>query len=90
MSISQYHAIQESNLPSTEKMVMMSLVGCTKMKGVCNPTQAQLARVAGCSRQTVARALKSLKSKGLVDWVQEGYYECQYTLKMPVQPKVEG
>jgi len=90
MSFSHYNAVHDLHLPLSEKAVMIALAKFANKEGVCSPSQTTLAQVAGCSRQTVARALKSLKSKGLVDWVQEGYYECQYTLKMPVQTKVEG
>lgn len=61
----------EQDLPSSEKLVLISICNYVgNESGEAWPSHSTIARIAGISDRTVRRCLIQLKSKGLIDWTQ--------------------
>ncbi len=64
MSIALMTEVWKSNLPMTEKMVLLCLADFANDRGECWPAVDTIAGKCSCSDRTVQKAIKSLKDMG--------------------------
>lgn len=93
MSKTHTNDIWELNLPPTEKLVYLALYWRQGPTG-CHPTIDEIARMTGCSKSTVHRAIKNLRKRGLLDVDRQRHktnprhQKNRYTLKPTAQKDV--
>lgn len=59
--------VLKSDLPMSEKMVLIALLFHVDADGECWPSLDTIASVASCSKATVCRALDGLRKKGIIE-----------------------
>lgn len=81
MSIKLMAAAWETDLPSTEKMVLLCLCNfASDDGGNCWPSVAKLADLCSTSERTVQRAIRSLETRGILDTNQRLGTSSQYRI----------
>lgn len=66
MSIALMSEVWKSNLPMTEKMVLLCLADFANDRGECWPSIDTIADKCSCSDRTVQKAIKSLREMGIL------------------------
>ena len=72
MSVKLIGLVLETDLPSSEKLLLLVLADAASEEGVCWPRQSVLAARSSLSDRSVRRILDDLRELGLVDWEQRG------------------
>jgi hypothetical protein len=80
-----HHVWEMRDLTVYERIVLLYLLDRANEHGVCWPSLSTISRATGVSRKQVGRVLKSLRTRGLVDWEhigEEGWRHNSYRLNL--------
>lgn len=72
MSVRLMSAVFESDLPATDRMVMLSLADHANDDGLCYPSIGRLTRRTGLGERTIQEAIRRLEKSGLLDVQKNG------------------
>ncbi|OON89628.1 helix-turn-helix domain-containing protein, partial [Pyramidobacter sp. C12-8] len=81
--------VLKSDLPMSEKMVLIALLFHADADGECWPSLDTIASVASCSKATVCRALDGLRKKGIIERTR-GQNRTVYKIGSLTMRQVEG
>ena len=65
-------AVFESDLPATDRLVMLSLADHANDDGLCYPSVGRLTRRTGLGERTIQEAIRRLQKSGLLDVQKNG------------------
>lgn len=91
MSVKLIGLVLETDLPSSEKLLLLVLADAASEEGVCWPRQSVLAARSSLSDRSVRRILDELRARGLVDWDQRGLHRSNvYTIDVDLLSGLAG
>lgn len=81
-----FKSLRESSLSAFGRAIFGFVFGACEWKNTCEGTYRELANAVSCSRSTVARSMKRLDSKGMIERVEKKRSE----YKITAQEKKDG
>jgi len=73
-------------LSPSAKWLYVTLLGYAGTSDHCGPGYEQLMRDMDCSRNSLARSIRALKKRGLLEAMKQGHeWNCMYFLKTPAE-----
>lgn len=91
MSVRLIGLVLSTNLPTSEKMLLVVLADASSPEGVSWPRQETIAKATSLADRTIRDLLTSLRDRGLVDWEQRGLRRSnRYTIDVAVLSGLAG